>query len=84
LRKGERGAGDAILEGLAVGFGSGSASISGRDPSTKRRVCEATDMVANCRAAIIPWRTSRIRDRLVSGDRKISASSAVAATAERR
>jgi hypothetical protein len=50
----------------------------------KSSVCEATDMVLNWRAAIMPWMTSRMRERAVRGERKISASSAVAATAERR
>jgi hypothetical protein len=66
------------------GSGSGAAAVSGSDPSTKSWVCEATGVEAIWRVAIMPCRTSRIRERAVSGERKISTSSAVAATADRR
>jgi hypothetical protein len=70
--------------GLAGCFsGSGSGADSGREPSRKSRVCVPTDMVLNWRAAVMPWMTSRMRERAVRGERKISASSALAATAAR-
>jgi hypothetical protein len=79
--------GAAERGGAEIGAGvsaSGAGSVSGSDPSMNNTVWEATVVVPNWRVAVMPCRTSRIRERAVSGERKISASSAVAATAECR
>jgi hypothetical protein len=72
--------------GISATSGSGTtiSSNSGSEPSTYSMVWPSMGISMSCRVAVKPRMTSRTLVREVSGERKVSTSSLVAATADCR